>query len=93
MIQNKRDLFDYLEADRIALGRTTEKPKLKDIIWKYEIALHKVEYYTNVKNIFMGVANKYYKIKLFILGIICNYSISINCIDKGLSLAHVGTIV
>lgn len=54
MIQNKKDLFDYLEADRISLGRTTEKPKLQDIIWKYEIALRKVEYYTNVKNIFMG---------------------------------------
>ena len=41
MIQTKKDLYEYLEADRISLGRTRKKPAFQDLIWKYEIALRK----------------------------------------------------
>ena len=48
MIQSKADLREYLEADRINLGYRYKKPKLRDIVWRYEIYLRKSEYYNNV---------------------------------------------
>ena len=48
MIQSKADLREYLEADRIHLGYRYKKPKLRDIVWRYEIYLRKSEYYNNV---------------------------------------------
>ncbi len=48
MIKTKTELNEYLEADRRALGRKTKKPAIMDVIWKYEIALRKSEYYHNV---------------------------------------------
>lgn len=30
MIQNKKDLIEYLEADRLSLGRDTKRPSLQD---------------------------------------------------------------
>lgn len=48
MIKSKKDLKEYLEADRIHLGYTYNSPKLRDIVWRYEIYLRKSEYYTNV---------------------------------------------
>lgn len=49
MIQSKEDLKMYLEEDRIHLGYQYKKPKLRDIVWKYEILLRKCEYYNNVR--------------------------------------------
>ena len=48
MIQSKADLREYLEADRIHLVYRYKKPKLRDIVWRYEIYLRKSEYYNNV---------------------------------------------
>lgn len=48
MIQSKSDLHEYLEADRLSLGRKETHPKFQDIIWKYQIALRKNEYHHNV---------------------------------------------
>lgn len=48
MICNKKDLAEYLAADKISLGRTKQRPDYKDLIWKYEIALRKCEYYANI---------------------------------------------
>lgn len=48
MIQSKEDLKEYMEADRIHLGYKYMKPKIRDIVWRYEIYLRKCEYYNNV---------------------------------------------
>lgn len=48
MIQSKADLKEYMEADRIHLGYKYKKPKIRDIVWRYEIYLRKSEYYNNV---------------------------------------------
>ena len=62
MIQSKADLREYLEADRIHLGYRYKKPKLRDIVWRYEIYLRKSEYYNNVSGgAFHKIAGKYYK--------------------------------
>ncbi len=48
MIYTKDDLKQYLEKDKFALKINRKKPKLfGDEIWKYQIALRKLEYYTN----------------------------------------------
>ena len=49
MIRSKLDLLEYLEADRIALYRKQKKPSAVDLIWQYERALRKLEYYTNIR--------------------------------------------
>lgn len=47
MIQSKEDLKEYLEADRIRLGYTYKKMRLRDLVCKYEIYLRKAKYYEN----------------------------------------------
>lgn len=94
MIQSKADLREYLEADRIHLGYRYKKPKLRDIVWRYEIYLRKSEYYNNVSGgAFHKIAGKYYKALWNILGLLCGFSIGLNCFEKGLSISHIGTIV
>lgn len=92
MIKNKSDLKEYLLADKIALQKNYNKPKLKDLVWKYEIALRKAEYYNNSNNP-PFLLKKYYTLKWNILGVICGFSIGLNCFGKGLSISHMGTIV
>ncbi len=50
MITSKEDLLLYLACDKKALNIKRRRPKfLGDEIWRYQIALRKHEYYTNVK--------------------------------------------
>ena len=94
MIKTRRDLQEYLEWDKIALHKTQCKhPKLgRDEIWKYEILLRYAEYYTNNR---VGVWNRLmyviYKYRFHRLSIRLGFSIPVN--DKGLSIAHYGSIV
>lgn len=94
MIKSKKDLKEYLEADRVHLGYTYQHPRLRDIVWRYEIYLRKSEYYNNVSG---GVIHKifgsYYKLLWNITGLLCGFSIGLNCFGKGLSISHIGTIV
>ena len=65
MIDCKETYIRYREQDRIALGRKQDRhPRLfADEIWKFEILLRKVEYYTNCKRDFVSqIINKYYKL-------------------------------
>lgn len=91
MIENKLDLKDYLEQDRIALHLTKKHPNFfGDDIWKFQIALRKMEYAKNTKKIFRYIVyrHKYHKLSYKL-----NFSIPLNVFDKGLSIAHMGTIV
>ena len=94
MITNKTDLLEYLEADKKALNRKTNKPQKYDWIWKYQIALRKLEYYTNVSQSFWTKLNKkYYLYKVENYKRTLNFSIPINVCERGLSIAHVGPII
>ena len=94
MISCKKDLFEYLEADKVALGRKEKKPKPMDYVWKYEILLRKCEYYHNCKK---GVMPKLWanvlKYRKNSLACKCGFTIPYNTIGKGLSIAHIGPIV
>jgi serine O-acetyltransferase len=94
MIRNKKELKEYMEADRIALGRKHCKPQFGDLIWKYEIALRMNEYFKNCEvSVFEKPKQLFYKFQFKILGILLGYELPLNCIGKGLSIAHQGPII
>ncbi len=96
MINSYADLKRYMEADKIALLRKDKHPKFTDLVWKYEIALRKNEYYNNCPDagwVFHGILLKYWTMKRLLLALICGFTIEINCIDEGLSIPHRGTII
>lgn len=95
MINSKEKLVEYLEKDKIALFKTYKRPKLiGDEIWKFQIIYRKYEYARNclTKKIHLPylILIKYlfnkFSVKL-------GFSIPINTIEEGLSIAHYGTIV
>lgn len=96
MIDCKETYIRYREQDRIALGRKQDRhPRLfGDEIWKFEILLRKVEYYTNCKKDFVSkVINKCHKFRFHRLSVKLGFTIPINVFEEGLSIPHYGTIV
>jgi serine O-acetyltransferase len=102
MILSKEDYINYLEADRIALGRnkTGFLDKLirlisPDYIWDFQRLLRKTEYYKNVKK--NGFVNKltylFLKVKYKKLSIKLGFTIPENVFGPGLAIVHYGTIV
>ena len=104
MINNKKDYFYYLEADRIALSKPKREglsfnSKLKsiflpDYIWRFQKTLRKLEYLKNKnKNVFekpfyFFVLKRYYKLSHKL-----GFTIPVNVFGPGLSIAHYGTII
>lgn len=95
MITNRQELKEYLQADKVNLGfKKGDYPIIGKEIWKFQISLRYLEYYTNVKNIPLGgikrilwkFINHYYSIKL-------GFTIPINTFGKGLNIHHYGYIV
>ena len=96
MIDCKETYIRYREQDRIALGRKQDRhPRLfGDEIWKFEILLRKVEYYTNCRKDFVSrMINKYHKFRFHRLSVKLGFTIPINVFGEGLSIPHYGTIV
>ena len=95
MIKSKKDLLEYLEADKRALGRKRNSASYTDLIYQFEICLRKYEYYLNCKDsVFLGgIKCKFYGFKYFLLSVLCGFSIPPNVFGKGLSIAHRGTII
>lgn len=95
MIKGKKDLKQYLEQDKIALGKKYRKPKIiHDEIWKFEILLRKTEYFVNCREDLFG------KIWSYVLQIVYykrrlkyNTYVPLNTFGPGLSIAHLGSIV
>lgn len=93
MIKSKKDYKEYILEDEKAIDCDNKNffKKYSNPIWKFERALRKHEYYHNCsKNI---ILKQYYRFKHKRLGIKYGFSIPINVFGKGLSIAHVGTIV
>lgn len=96
MIQTKEDLREYLRWDKIALHKKQlKKPRFaRDEVWKYEIILRKTEYYTNNQQcVFNKVMYFFYKLRFHQMSVKLGFSIPLNVFDKGLSIAHYGSIV
>ena len=96
MIESKKDYLYYLEQDKIALFNENKKRPsfFKDEIWKFEILLRKNEYCTNCLNKLYFFPYKYWiKWRYYRLSVKLGFTIPLNAIGPGLSIAHYGTIV
>lgn len=97
MIKDKKDLKYFLEEDAISLGIENRKGLIgwlfPNPILKFQRALRYLEYYSNQQSIGCRVIGLYYKILYRRLSIKLGFSIPLNVIDAGISIAHYGTIV
>ena len=86
MIQNKRELCEYLDADMRMLGAS----RLKGVTGKYLLWLRRTEYHLNTSH------HCRYKVSytiLKILSLLSGVCIPPNTFGKGLGLFHYGTII
>lgn len=86
MIESKKDLKEYLEADYIAI----HKPSRRNPVWRYLVLLRKTEYYKNTGDFLFG---KIYSLLLQRYSLKTGISIHINNLGKRLGLFHYGSIV
>lgn len=98
MIKTKKDLREYLEADKRALGRRAKRPHFFDFVWKFQISLRYYEYFMNSymskKRLWHGGGGYFYwAVKYRIYSLLCGFEIPANCFGKGLSIAHKGPII
>lgn len=95
---SKQELNEFLERDRLALHQTRSHPRsFGDDVWKYQIRLRKTEWYWYsgkcLRNPFNAVRFLISKCLLSRRALKLGFTIPINVFDKGLSIAHYGTIV
>ena len=97
MISSRKDLAEYLARDAVASGRSSVRPRFfGDEIWKYQIALRKSEYYNNLHGIKRVISFPFrfiYRLRYHSLAVKLNITIPLNAFEKGLSIAHFGSIV
>jgi len=94
MIRNKDDLKYYLDADEYVLNRAREKPRIYDQIWKFQILLRKVEYFSNIEATIVNRGFlRIYQIRKHWLGIKLGFDIPVNVFGAGLRINHFGNIV
>ena len=95
MIQSKKDYLYFLECDKVAMRKTSARPRYKhDIIWIYERLLRKCEYYINCKHDLLSrLYTKFLKFRYVRLSHKLGFSIGFNTCGPGLCLEHYGNIV
>lgn len=96
MITSKKEYYEYLRQDQLALGRQKdERPRLLgDEIWKLERLLRRVEYTKNCKKGPIGIVlGKYYGYRFHRLSVRLGMTLPINVFGPGLAIPHYGTIV
>lgn len=95
MIKSYSDYKNYLEADRIALGKKKrsflKKIVLSDPIWEFQKCLRKYEYVLNCKN--NKVLKFYFRRKLQRKSLKLGFTIPENIFGPGLAIGHYGSIV
>jgi serine O-acetyltransferase len=92
VINNRSELREYMEADRIALGHERRLPTLLlDNIWRYERSLRRLEYKLNTRANVVSLTLA--RLRYRRLGRQLGFSIPPNVFGPGLSIAHYGTIV
>ena len=95
MIENKEDLKRYLECDKRMLGKAYKTPKpFTDEAWRYEIALRKREYYTNIhQDFFTKLMKAYWTYKHHRMSVRLGIQVPPNVCDAGLNIHHWGLLV
>jgi serine O-acetyltransferase len=96
MIRTRKDLDEYLEADRIQLRRSGRLNPVYDEVWLFQRLLRRVEYLMN-RDSYGGIRSvlmrKFYSFQLHKASVRCGFEIPPNTFGPGLSIAHRGTIV
>ena len=99
MIKNKKDLHEYIEADRKNAGVFYSLNTLvfdivyPNLIIKYLKYLRLIEYYNNLNSKFGYILSHILMIKLHKLSYKLGFYIPINVFDAGLYIPHFGSIV
>lgn len=95
MIQSKEDYLYYLECDKIALRKTTHRPRFKhDVIWSFERLLRKCEYYENCRSGLIGrLYGKWLKYRYVCLSQKLGFSVGFNMCGPGLCIEHYGMLL
>lgn len=103
MINSKQDYINFLEADRVALGKPIYSLKILlieylkvDMLWKFQRLLRKAEYFKNVRSQktligkirYILIKRKFKKASLKL-----GFSIPENVFGPGLAIMHYGTII
>ena len=93
-IKSKQELKEYISQDAKASYRNNIKPALLgDEIWKFQINLRRLEYYSCVTSCLYIIPKILCKLKHHYSSINLGFSIPINVFDKGLAIPHYGHIV
>ena len=96
MIQNKRDLQDYLAQDKRALGNSKKsRPNpFTDDVWRFQILMRKTEYHVNTaKNPLQKGIAAWYRFRYLRRCVKLGFSLPLNVFGPGLSIAHPGALV
>lgn len=95
MISSKNDMILFMKADKIALARERKRPRVDDLVWRFEISLRKCEYYKNCRrhSVIGYLVYLFYWLQYERLSVKCGFSIPLNCFDMGLSISHRGSII
>ena len=96
MIRTKKELKEYILQDAKASGRTTTRVKLfNDDIWKYQLILRKCSYYKykSQSNRLYLLPFCFYRLRHCRLSVKLGFTMFWDTFDKGLSIAHIGTVV
>lgn len=92
MIKSRQDYIEYLEADRVSLGREwSVMSYFFDDIWRFQRLLRRLEYLVNCRKnrVYRSVIAFFYRRE----GVRLGFTIPINVFGPGLAIAHRGTIV
>lgn len=94
---NRTELYNCLKQDALANRRKKIAPRvLGDRIWKFILCLRYLEYYesfSGIQKIIRFPTICFFKLLYNRLSLQCGFSIPLYVFDKGLSIAHMGTIV
>jgi serine O-acetyltransferase len=96
MIGSRVDYLAYLEADRIAMGRSRKPPLLlvQDPTWYYLRLLRKHEFYINCRrSSWWWPLRKWVMYRYLSVSLLLGFQIPPNTIGPGLDLVHTGDIL
>lgn len=95
MIQSKAEYRYYLQCDKLAMKKTTRRPRFKhDMIWTFLRLMRKCEYYENCRKDLEGrLYAKYLKYRYVVLSQRLGFSIGFNTCGPGLCIEHYGCVI
>ncbi len=96
MITSHSDYLSYLEADRIAMGRSGRVPFLlvQDPTWHYQRQLRKYEFFLNCRKSWIWwPLRRWLTYRYLSTSLRLGFTIPPNVIGPGLNLVHAGTIL